>query len=214
MTAQAPSHIICPMALQAVREVLCDVTASTKRYTDARIIEALRGCRQTVQFINPLLLLTNPFIYTNTIFIAGRLPLSDNDYADSVLKPEPGLRSFQCKSFLRNWDSLTPPAVYQYGQLKTLGTDYTVNFSEGRVTFVSDVQGYEPVEASFCYYPIYRAARQCLQSFIGKGKFIVSWKEQDGTEEHYGTVKEALGAINALCAQYTRTSIPFGAVVR
>lgn len=213
MTAQAPSHIICPMALQSLREVLCDVTAATKRYTDARLIEALRANRQTVMFHNPLLSVLNPFVYSNSLFLLGRLPVSENDMMDSVLKPEPGLRSFQAKSYCRNWDSLTSIALYRYGILGTLGTDYTVNFPEGRVTFTTDVNDYEPVEASFCYYRIYHAARQCLLSLIGKGRFLVSWTEQDGTSEHYGSVKEAISAMDALCAQFKPSTIPFGKVL-
>lgn len=195
--AQAVHEIIDPEPLQSLREILHDTDASAPVYSEMRLIDALRDHRETVLFRNPLPGITG--IQSLPVYIYGRnvVPLNETNTWDSHLTPEPDLRSFQAKRTQRHWDSQQSVRIYRDGLLQTLTTDYTVNYAEGRVAFTFDVQDWEAVCASYCFYRIYHAARQIMLAHIANPNGLVMWSEA-GVTENYGSLHDRLAAIDAL----------------
>ena len=191
----ANSLIIDADALNALRAILVDNDPANYAYTDARLVQALRDNRETVMYRNPMFQTPSVYPFPILMYGRGRTPLNKSNTVESHLHPEPGLRAYQAARYCRHWDSQQPASVYQNGVLKVLTTDYTVDYPEGRVTFVADVQDYEPVTASYCYYKVYHAAKDCLLWRLAKGNALISWTDADASE-HYGTVKEALQALS------------------
>lgn len=183
--------------IQSLRELLRDTDASNPQYSDALLVDTLRDHRRTVLYRDPGYASSgvNPYLwYRGKVHV----PPTDPDY--SLLQAEPDRLTFQAHRFCRHWDSLQPVRVWQNGVAKTLTTDYTVSFAEGRITFTYTVNDWETVNASFCYYRLYHAARQCVLGRLSQPTRLHSWKEGD-VAEMYDGLRDLLSALDAMIGE-------------
>jgi hypothetical protein len=167
-------------------------------YCDAQIIAALRDQRLSIN-IRPW----KGFVYNPSNYLYQNLmPVPGSDEYNSELLPEPGNTAFQARQGFRHWDSSAPVEVWVAGYLKTIDTDYTVSYPEGRVVFTSALPNFQAVCASFVYFRVYHAARQCVQSRLVSPGELISWRDADA-EENYGSKSDVLRAIDQMIASFT-----------
>lgn len=195
--AQQTAQIICPEAIATVRELLMDTEELDRAYTDRQIITALRANRASVNYRA----LKNFPVNFNFTFNYMRSGVPESDDYNSVLIAEPGGNSFQAKMQFRNWDSYSPADIWVNNYLKVETTDYTINYPEGRVTFADELSSFQIVNASYCYYKVFHAARQCLLSRLTRRGELIQWRDADA-EEQYGTVEDAIKAMNIIISSF------------
>lgn len=190
-------------AIQTVRSILMDQVTIDPIYCDAQIIAALREQRLSVNIRPWKGLVYNPanYLYQNL------MPVPGSDDFISELLPEPGNLAYQAKQGYRHWDSTAPAEVWVAGYLKTVDTDYTVSYPEGRVVFTAAIPNFQSVCASFVYFRVYHAARQCVLSRVSAPGDIYSWKDADASET-YGTKEEVLKAIDKMIGSFNPRLIP------
>lgn len=185
----------------ALRELLGDPDGDV--YSDDRLTEALRLNRETILYRDPT---TSSIGLAATAWrtAAVRVPHSDTDY--SLLIAEPDGLSYQCLPAVRYWDNTVSAAIWVDGELQTTG--YTVNYLSGRVTFSTALEDYQAVNASFSYYKLLHAARQCiLTRKITDSDTGVSLKQGPVTIQ-YGTVADAIRAIDAMLREQQPKTLP------
>lgn len=183
-------------AVNALQMILGDTDVNNPIYDIRLLVNALQDNRATVRYRNPYIKATGVYVnfgYPNTI----RVPESETSY--SLLQNEPGGYNAQAQSFVRHWDSSVAPEVYVSGILKTITTDYTVDYPKGRLTFTATIGDWQPVNASFCYYRVYHAARTVLLQQKSNARSPIEWSEA-GVSEKYGYAIDAIRALDQLIA--------------
>jgi hypothetical protein len=195
---------------QSLRELLGDTDPAAPLFTEARLTDALRDGRRTVLYRDPAYCGSGVFAFFGATLPRRTVPIPETDLAASTLRAEPGLRSFQAQAPYRHWDSSLLATIWRSGEMQTLTTDYTLNYAEGRVTFVSDIPDYEPVNASFCYYPIYRIAKSLLLAKLAAEKQI-DGERHDTDSYTYEQVETRIRAIDEVLADVSPRNV---AVVR
>lgn len=181
-------------ALKALMNILGDTSFSI--YDASYCRQVLLENRQSYIFRNPAFSSSgiNPWLfYRGQVHVAPTNP----DY--TLLEAETDGFNYIAHKFVRHWDAGSPPQIWRNGVLKTITTDYTVDYQNGRVTFLTTVSDWETVNASFIAYRIYHAAQSVLVAALSGSNGAVMVK-QDNIEYDYGDIKSRLEAIQTMVA--------------
>lgn len=201
------STLIDADALDALRLLLIDTDRNSPTFPTDRLTLALRDNRRTVLFRDPGYAASgvNPYLWYR-----GKTHVPESDPDTSQLISEQDKRNFQAPNYFRHWDSNGTVQVWVNGVLKTISTDYTVDYAQGRVTFTADVNDWQAVNVTASYFRIYHAARSVLLWRASQqGNNLVSWTDGDGVSEHYGSIKEAIAAMDAAIGEMTNRNVRF-----
>lgn len=179
-------------SLNALMLILGDASFTT--YDSSYCMQVMLEFRQSVIFRNPAYSSSgiNPWLfYRGQVHVAPTNP----DY--TLLEAEPDGFSFSAHRFTRHWDPSQPPQVWLNGVLKTITTDYTVDYVNGRVTFLTAISDWQTVNASFVTYKIYHAAQQILLSALAGSQGVMS-VEQGDIKYDYGDLRAKLKVVQSI----------------